>query len=718
MRIAPLCLLVCALLTAGALPVDAQSLPQAIFDDFSYTEQHVYNGVDRGHCEPSLRSGSVFGSNRWWRTLTSSQVENPAWQASNWDDLCFTGDVLFVDSTGQRVSREDSETFMRVRLPEGLRKDGYRGVNVVSSFLMEEGTYLFRARFGSMEGFRPTPGPPIGRSGDPGQSGLPGQKMRLPLWTDSPDVYHFCDVRRADVQAAGPNSGSGWCMIRDNENNYVRNVNPNVFQPAADTVHLVWSEADYEFNNGKRFHHDDDPDENWLSSNSVCKNTDSSEGGGVRDWNARMVVGNPAGISYSWNPALHKIENHYATPTRLLQCASELGPVTDPCGDCLQQVSQPPPIGTGWRESESLITADASPDHDGRFWDVMIVVHNNRIEYGMYSTDATHLWAGGNAMSGEAQWAETVALDENTPMSPMSAIISAYWLNHKDAITPLRDDLIMDVDYFVHTPQTWASPITAANTIRRGVDILRRRNIYRLNSMGAEFHDTNSQSPFDVVIEGPENVQILNKTYRWTIGTAPALMSSFDMDWEYTRHYANGSESTTHVVGPSFTLSGECDFAGVTHITIRGYAFNIWEGNLADAEQYAEKTVTVSGGSLPGCSSQSRSRPGENTEVDGLEEAIDSASLEALPTASVIDAVYPNPFSKEANIRFGLPTSSEATLVVYDVWGREIARLIDEVVTPGWHEITWDASRLPSGVYVYRLTAGGHTDTRKAIVVR
>lgn len=79
---------------------------------------------------------------------------------------------------------------------------------------------------------------------------------------------------------------------------------------------------------------------------------------------------------------------------------------------------------------------------------------------------------------------------------------------------------------------------------------------------------------------------------------------------------------------------------------------------------------------------------------------------------------YPNPFNPETVIEFALPVAGEATLKVYDVTGREVATLLDQPLAAGVHRANFDASRLPSGLYFYRLDAGPHSMTRKMVLLR
>ncbi len=81
-------------------------------------------------------------------------------------------------------------------------------------------------------------------------------------------------------------------------------------------------------------------------------------------------------------------------------------------------------------------------------------------------------------------------------------------------------------------------------------------------------------------------------------------------------------------------------------------------------------------------------------------------------------SAFPNPFASATAVRFGLPGRADVTLAVYDALGREVARLADGPAEAGWHSASFDASRLPSGVYVVRLTAGSSVRTQRVTVLR
>ena len=65
-----------------------------------------------------------------------------------------------------------------------------------------------------------------------------------------------------------------------------------------------------------------------------------------------------------------------------------------------------------------------------------------------------------------------------------------------------------------------------------------------------------------------------------------------------------------------------------------------------------------------------------------------------------------------------MPEASGVRLVVYDVRGREVARLVDGGLPAGVHRVRFDAVGLPSGVYIYRLTAGAFVETRRMVLLR
>jgi hypothetical protein len=79
---------------------------------------------------------------------------------------------------------------------------------------------------------------------------------------------------------------------------------------------------------------------------------------------------------------------------------------------------------------------------------------------------------------------------------------------------------------------------------------------------------------------------------------------------------------------------------------------------------------------------------------------------------------YPNPFNPMTVIRYQLPVTSYVILKVYDVLGQEVATLVERELSPGDHEVSFDAGKLSSGIYMYRLVAGSFSKSMKLMVVK
>ena len=79
---------------------------------------------------------------------------------------------------------------------------------------------------------------------------------------------------------------------------------------------------------------------------------------------------------------------------------------------------------------------------------------------------------------------------------------------------------------------------------------------------------------------------------------------------------------------------------------------------------------------------------------------------------------YPNPFNPATKIEFSIPIPQRATLKIFDLLGREVRVLLDEVLKAGNHFVVFDATTLASGVYFYQLRAGNQTQVRKMLLLR
>ncbi len=104
------------------------------------------------------------------------------------------------------------------------------------------------------------------------------------------------------------------------------------------------------------------------------------------------------------------------------------------------------------------------------------------------------------------------------------------------------------------------------------------------------------------------------------------------------------------------------------------------------------------------------------TNYDDPEKA--GVSGEPVPTVFFMDQNYPNPFNPKTTLAYGLPEDVHVSLVVYDVLGREVATLVNEMQQAGFKSVEFDASTLSSGMYFYKLVAGSFTDLQKMVVAK
>jgi len=89
-----------------------------------------------------------------------------------------------------------------------------------------------------------------------------------------------------------------------------------------------------------------------------------------------------------------------------------------------------------------------------------------------------------------------------------------------------------------------------------------------------------------------------------------------------------------------------------------------------------------------------------------------------LPEIYTLNQNYPNPFNPSTMISFSLPHATDVSLKVFNVLGQEVATLVNGYTAAGQHEVQFDAKGLASGVYLYRLTSGTFTQTKKMTVVK
>ncbi|CUS77232.1 Por secretion system C-terminal sorting domain-containing protein [Candidatus Kryptonium thompsonii] len=151
--------------------------------------------------------------------------------------------------------------------------------------------------------------------------------------------------------------------------------------------------------------------------------------------------------------------------------------------------------------------------------------------------------------------------------------------------------------------------------------------------------------------------------------------------------------------------------------------------NLGSINWYGWKFVSYPIASVPGSNKQFHSivikqiqgadKEGEiyfdDLQVGGK---ITSVAQNEIPVDFSLEQNYPNPFNSSTLIRFSLPERVQVKLCVYDILGRLIAVIVDSELEPGVHTVKFEADDLPSGVYFYRINAGGFFSVRKMVLMK
>lgn len=84
----------------------------------------------------------------------------------------------------------------------------------------------------------------------------------------------------------------------------------------------------------------------------------------------------------------------------------------------------------------------------------------------------------------------------------------------------------------------------------------------------------------------------------------------------------------------------------------------------------------------------------------------------------VLEQNYPNPFNPTTKISFSIPSAGNYSLKVYDILGKEVASLVEEYKIAGNYEVVFNASNLPSGMYIYRLQGQNINLVKKMMLIK
>lgn len=168
----------------------------------------------------------------------------------------------------------------------------------------------------------------------------------------------------------------------------------------------------------------------------------------------------------------------------------------------------------------------------------------------------------------------------------------------------------------------------------------------------------------------------------------------------------------------SFSYQWETSYNGINY-TDAGSSSSYTTIMPPDLDLYIKLTVT--------------SRTQQKTDFEYVENMSDSPDCgiykvqkkveilthqDHLPIEFSLDEAYPNPFNPATSVTYGIPESGDVKLMVYDIWGRQVSELINGFRSAGYHNVLFDASHLPSGIYFYRLQSGSFVTSKKITLLK
>ena len=105
-------------------------------------------------------------------------------------------------------------------------------------------------------------------------------------------------------------------------------------------------------------------------------------------------------------------------------------------------------------------------------------------------------------------------------------------------------------------------------------------------------------------------------------------------------------------------------------------------------------------------------------DTDGQFEYSDVVEVEVMPTEFELSQNYPNPFNPSTTIRFSLPKETQLKINIYNMLGELVETLAEGTYEAGYHKVSFNASTLSSGAYIYRIESTDLVQSKKMILIK
>lgn len=229
---------------------------------------------------------------------------------------------------------------------------------------------------------------------------------------------------------------------------------------------------------------------------------------------------------------------------------------------------------------------------------------------------------------------------------------------------------------------------------------------------------------------GATNVSLHKVTASWGEGTSNAdanegggaSATTGDATWVHrffnTESWANQGGDFSSTASATLSIGG-----------VGSYQFTSTPELVADVQGWVIDSTTNNGWIIIGDESVNQTAK----RFDSRENASPAGRPTLVVQYSIVNSVhdnvqkpavfslhqnYPNPFNPATIISYSIPTAGFVSLKVYDLLGKEVAALVNEMKQAGTFSYRWDASGLPSGIYFYRLQSGSHSAVKKLVLTK
>jgi Secretion system C-terminal sorting domain/Domain of unknown function (DUF5122) beta-propeller len=170
-------------------------------------------------------------------------------------------------------------------------------------------------------------------------------------------------------------------------------------------------------------------------------------------------------------------------------------------------------------------------------------------------------------------------------------------------------------------------------------------------------------------------------------------------------------ETSTEVNNRGFEIEKKISQTSIIDNRWNKIGFVEGHGNSNSSKKYSFADKKLTGGGK----FQYRLKQIDN---DGRFKYSNVIEVKVTPNENSLLQNYPNPFNPVTNFKFQIVKPGLVTLKIYDILGKEVSTIVNEELEAGYYSYKWDASKLASGIYFYKINAGSYTEVKKMLMIK